>query len=74
MFSLNSGGRGLVLPLLSVPEFVDSPSPQGIPYSLRRVDGGWTRGEARGQEEGWEGELLLESKMKLNILIKKKTK
>lgn len=45
ILSLNATGRGLILPQLNVPDFVDS---HGSPYSLRGVDGELTEG--RGGE------------------------
>lgn len=47
MFSLNAGGRGLILPQLNVPEFVDSP---WEPLTIQGNGWGWAGGEER-----WHG-------------------
>lgn len=43
-------------------------TPLGRPYPLGVVDGGWVwvRGEKEWEEEGWEGEMLLECKTNKN--------
>ena len=56
LLSLDAGGRGLVLPQLDVPGFVDSPC-------KARMDGGGIGRRSREQKEGSERELKLVCKM-----------
>lgn len=49
---LDTAGRGLVLPQLGLPDFVDSP--REVLHPLRS-GWGWSQGEVAGQERGERG-------------------
>lgn len=62
MLSLDTGGKGLVMPQLAMPDFVDSP--RGLTPSKELMGGEMQVVEE--QEKGKEKELWLVCKMKSN--------